>query len=244
MVRIFYDKDKSAELTRRMEERFEEESKKNVRGDEIHVSDLTGCLLKPYCRMVGIEVRRSKSSVGFMVFGIIAENILGWIYPKNESQHLTSLHLIDTPETVVGHLDIYENMEYPIECKMSRKSIFKQSDLPLYWVEQLISYMSMEGKTIGWLVFFNVFTTQIMAFKFILTQREILDWLVTISLRISNLKTAVKKKDPNFIVEIRAENYEYCGYKRNCPRRLECRRKAQEIELIKKREKAQKKLNK
>lgn len=224
----------------RIEEKFGATSRKTARGSEMHVSDLTGCLVKPYCRIIGLPRHHTKLQVGVMVFGIVAENILGWTYPRDELQYQANIWLLEGDQNIFGHIDIYEDKKYPLEVKASRKSIFKAKDVPDYWVEQLMSYMSMMGAEKGWMVIFNVFTTQIMAFQMRLSPDDILGWLITISERANKVRRAVDTKDPSDL-PINPKIYNFCDYKNDCPRRSECHNRWKELERQKKEERARKK---
>lgn len=221
-MKFFYDKNKSMELMQRIEDEFGERSRKTARGKEMHVSDLTGCQVRPYCRIMGIERRTTKQQVGVMVFGIVAETVLGWTYPKDTLQYQANLWVVEEDENIFGHIDVYENYENPLEVKASRKSIFKADQVPKYWVEQLMTYMAMQGANVGWLVLFNVFSTQIMAFQMKLTAEEILDWLIVIVNRAMKIRNATDVKDPSML-DINHKQYSWCDYKHICPRREECK---------------------
>jgi hypothetical protein len=225
-MRIFYDKEKSMELMKRIEDKFGEN--KYQRGTEIHVSDLCYCLMKTYCRITGIEREQTKTSIGLMVFGIIAETVLGWTYPKEVLQYKSSMPMTSEEENIFGHIDIFEEFKYPFEVKASRKQVFMASQIPPQWIEQIISYMSMEGCQTGWIVIFNVFSTQIIAFQVNLTREDILDWQITLSTRRIQTLEAVKLKDPTKI-PILADEYSFCDYRVKCPKGGECYKKNREI---------------
>lgn len=231
--RLYYDKEKSLDLMQRIEKKFGETSRKTARGSEMHVYDLTNCPVKAYCRLLGMEAKITKISIGLMVFGIVSENVLGWTFPNDELQYQTSISLIDPDESIFGHIDIYEDKVYPLEVKGTRKNIFKGSDIPIPWVEQTMSYMAMQGATMGWIILFNVFSAQIMAFRLVMTSNDILDWLITLSVRSSTIKKAVKERSPTAL-EIHPEEYENCNYKLSCPRSQECHKKSNEIKLARK----------
>lgn len=239
-MKIFYDSKKSMELMRRIEDKFGAKSRKTSRGQEMHVSDLTGCQMKPYNRMIGIPRKHTKLQIGVMVFGIVAENMLGWTFPADELQYQSNIWLLDGKQNIFGHIDIYENKRYPLEVKASRKSIFKARDIPKYWIEQLASYMSMQGANDGWIVLFNVFSTQVMAFKMQMTNDDILGWLITMNMRAGKIRRAVKAKNSDDL-EINPLQYNFCDYKQDCPRANECRNRWKIIEADKKRLRTEKK---
>jgi len=231
-IRIFYDKEKSIELMQRIEDKFGAKSRKTARGAEMHVSDLTGCPLKPYCRIVGLEREFTKGAIGVMVFGIVAENMLGWTFPSEQLQYQSFIPSLKGEENIFGHIDIYEDYKFPLEVKASRKRVFKSKDIPHYWVEQLMSYMAMQNANTGWIIMFNVFSTVIMAFQIQMTADDIICWLITLTERATRIKDAVKKKDP-LLLEPNAQEYNWCSYKKVCPRRLVCRDKYNELEAEK-----------
>lgn len=227
-------------LMQRIEDKFGAASRKTARGSEMHISDLTGCPLKPYCRIIGLKREFTKGAIGVMVFGIVAENMLGWTFPAEQLQYQSVMPLLKGKENIFGHIDIYEDYKFPLEVKASRKRVFKAKDIPHYWVEQLMSYMAMQGANIGWIIMFNVFSTVIMAFQMQMTTDDIIGWLITLTQRSSRIKDAVKKKDP-LLLEPNAQEYHWCPYKKVCPRKLPCRDKYNELEAEKRKLKANKK---
>jgi len=242
-MKIFYDKDKSMELMQRIEQKFGGEVKRTARGEEMHVYDLTNCFLKAYCRLTGIERKPTKSNVGLMVFGIVSEHVLAWTYPRDVCQYMTHIPFIKEEENIYGHIDIYENKQFPLEIKGSRKNIFKSVDLPIQWVEQLMSYMAMEGQKKGWLIIYNVFSCQIMAFQIQMTPQDIIDWVITLSRRTSNIKIAVSERKPEMLA-INPLEYENCDYKTICPRNRECYDKWKVIKTKKQQAKREKEQSK
>lgn len=221
-MRVVYDKEKSAELAQRIIDKFGHEARKTSRGQEMHVSDLTGCQMKPYCRLVGVERNPTKTQIGVMVFGIVAENILGWTYPKDCLQYEANLPLLDGKQNIFGHIDIMEDHKHPIEVKATRKRIFKGSDIPTYWAEQLMSYMAMHSQNIGWIVFYNIMSTQIIAFRMEMSNKDILDWLIVLNERAAKIRNAAEDKKPDNL-KINPKQHDFCDYKQTCPRREECK---------------------
>jgi len=236
------------ELMERIQNKFGDENKRQ-RGTDIHVSDLCYCLMKTYDRIMGIERKQTKTNIGVMVFGIIAETILAWTFPKEQLQYKSHMPMLSEEEDIFGHIDIFEEFKHPLEVKASRKQVFQASQVPIQWIEQLVSYMAMEGCNIGWIVIFNIFSTQIIAFKIVLTRQEILDWLVVLQGRriqviraISTSKTNPKLGEELMMkLEIRPDEYGLCDYRFKCPRGEECYRKSREIAKQKAEDKAEKK---
>jgi len=227
-MRFFYDKEKSLEIMERITKKFEKRSASSRRGSEFHVSDLIWCPVGAYCRVTGVERQRSKTVIGLMVFGIIAEDVIVSCYDKREATFQENARIyLKKDESVFGHIDIFEHDVHPLEVKATRKRVFKASDVPIQWVEQLMSYMSMKGAIRGWLLIFNIFSCQTMAFQMILTQKYILGWIITLATRASNLKKAFSSKDPSHL-EIAFKTHNTCDYKHDCPRREECKQKYKE----------------
>lgn len=232
-MKIFFDKAKSEELTKRIETKFSEES--HERGNELHISDLTTCLMKTVCRLIGLTREELKANVGLMVFGIIAENVIAWTYPADVSQFKSSMNLLKDEDDIFGHIDIFEEKKFPLEVKGTRKRIFRTKDLPINWAEQLMSYMAMEGADKGWLVIFNFLSCQLTAFRIEMTNQDRLDWIITLTSRANATKELAKElleKATNMhltVLEIRPQDYSMCNWKKVCPRRDECKRKAKEL---------------
>lgn len=231
------------ELMKRIEDKFGEQSRHTARGMEMHVSDLTGCQLRPYCRILGIERHTTKTQIGVMVFGIVAENVLGWTYPKDVLQYRANLGVVGDDDNIFGHIDIFENYKNPLEVKASRKVIFKAAQVPIYWVEQLMTYMAFTSSNVGWMVIFNVFSTQIMAFKMILTNEDILDRIILMNERAITIRKATNLKDPSSLI-INPNQYSWCDYRDNCPRGGECKERYKAMQKEKKKNKRENKTKK
>lgn len=228
-MKISYDKEKSRELLNRILAKFDKESEGNKRANEMHVSDLTGCLMKPYCRFVGIEPEEPNDiAKGIMVFGIVAENVLGWTFSEDELQYDSSFGLVEADQDIYGHVDIMEDKTFPIEVKSTRKKVYSAKDIPIYWLEQLMSYLTMHSQNIGWIIFYNIVTTSIIAFKVEMTNQDILDWMIILNERAMTVRNAAAQKDPE-IVPIMPKQYMFCQYNQRCPRRDECKERFNEM---------------
>lgn len=231
-MRIFYDKQKTEELTQRIIDNFDRENKKSTRGTEVHVSDLIGCQVAAYNRITGVPANKTKSSKGLMAFGIASELVLALTYDEEERQKESRLFLKED-ESIFGHIDIFESLMYPLEVKNSRLRVFKASDIPQKWVEQLMAYMSIEGATTGWIVVFNAVSTQLIAFRLEMTKDDILGWLSTLTTRTHNILVAVNSDRNPFKLEVDGKNYSMCYYKKDCKRVQECKKKYYEIRKAK-----------
>lgn len=234
-MEIFYDKEKSAEIEKKLIDKWFhwEEQRKHYRisreervakrGKEFHVSDVVGCPLKTYCRMKNFERKFTKTNVGLMLFGIVAQKFIQWLYSEEECEYEAWI-----PDVIIGHIDVLEMGKYPLEVKASRKRIFKRSQLPQTWVEQLVCYMAMMSSEIGWLIILNIFSCQVTCFCIKMTKEDILGQLVAISTTVNERRRAVNLERPTML-RPNAEDYEWCYYKHVCPRRADCKRKSDAI---------------
>jgi len=100
-----------------------------------------------------------------MIFGKVGQLLIQKIYPEDEAEY-------ENNKLVFSHTDVLEDKKYPIEVKFSSMKIFRASDVPEYWVKQLMRYMSVHDSDIGWLVIINLFTRQLTAFKMMMTREE------------------------------------------------------------------------
>ena len=233
-MNIKYDKEKSQFFTNQILNKFDERNKTSKRGTALHVSDLTGCLMKPYCRIIGVEQEPFDDTLkGIMVYGIVAEEVIGWGYSKDAFQYAasTAISTEDFTDCISGHVDIMElkdGKKYPIEVKSTRKNVLTKKDIPIHWLEQLLSYMAMHDANTGWIVFYSILATSIIAFRVDVTDKDNQEWIAVLQKRAKSIRVAQKTGNPENI-EIRPENYPYCGYKHGCPRVEECRDKHQEM---------------
>jgi len=243
-LKIFYDKEKSAELEGKLMEKWSEteqvrgkykvrrEERVARRGKEFHVSDVVCCPLQTYCRLKRFQRKFTKKNVGMMLFGIVAQKLFQWLYPDDNCEYEAYI-----ADVVIGHIDIFEDLKYPMEIKSSRKRIFKRSQIPQRWVEQLVCYMAMTSSKIGWITILNIFSCQVSCFRVEMTDEDILGQLVVISTTVNERRRAVNLERPTML-RPSGEQYEYCVYKHNCPRRADCKRK---FDVIQKRKEVNKK---
>ena len=215
-MRIYYDSEKTKELNEKIIKKFGKERQKRTSDFPIHVSDLIGCEMKFYCRMMGLEESHTHKSIGMMVFGIIGQGIVQQLFPKNECEYETKLE-----NFVFGHIDVYEKKKFPLEIKATRKRVYKKRNIPERWIKQLMAYMSMEHKRKGWLIFLNVFTSQVSAFCIEMTDDELLAYNMFLLGKAYKFKNAIENKSCDEL-EVSPDQYEYCEYKHTCPRREEC----------------------
>lgn len=218
---------------KRITDKFGRDAEQTARGKESHVSDVIGCEVKAYCRMMKFPRKITKQTIGLMVFGIVAENVLAWTYPRDCRQVKSTIKAVKEEETVFGHIDLLEDLKNPFEVKASRKRIFRREQIPKKWLKQLNCYMAMEGADKGWIVIFNVFSCQIMAFQVLMTEKDRLAQLVLMTSKANKIKKAVDASDPSRL-EVNGEEYEFCYYKASCPKVEECRNKWDEFKKQKK----------
>jgi len=189
----------------------------------IHTYDVIYCQMKAFLRFKGVEKRVTKTSVGFMVFGIIGDFLIGDLYPKKHRHVKTGLH-----DIIVSEIDVLDSGLYPLEIKTTRKRVFRKSQVPQVWVEQLLTYMCEQNAQQGWLVLLNIFSGQIMTFKLEITQQEIEAQKIIILERARQLKEAVNNNDPSSL-EPRPEEYSWCDYRYRCPKKGECQEQANKL---------------
>jgi hypothetical protein len=232
-LKIYYDKEKTKALQDLLEEKWEDiarygdphkryrvREKRNVRGRERHVSDVLYCSLKYICRLLGIPKKKeSQTAIGNMLFGIVAQKLIQWIYPPEYSEYEALIY-----DIVIGHVDVFEELKYPIEIKASRKKVLKREDLPQKWLEQLVTYMSILSAPKGWIAILNIFTSTLMVWCVELTDTEMLTQLIDICNTVQLIQEAEETKNYDKI-PIHPSEYKWCRYKKGCPRREECKRR-------------------
>jgi len=232
-IRIYYDKEKASELESKLFEKWGKDRKDwSMHG--YHISDLSYCPLRTYCRKTGIKQKITKKSLAFMIFGIIGEQVISSIFPPNQRQYK-----VDVNNLVFGTLDIFENHETPIECKISAKRIFKKEQLPERWCKQLMNYLVLVGKNRGWLLILNIFSRNFTTWSFEMDSGERLMQLEVLMHKITKFDNAIKNKNPD-LLDIDPTEYSECGYKSGCPRKTECFRGHKKLQDKKKVDKTKK----
>ncbi len=226
-MKIYYDAAKTKEIEQKLIERYGE-NKKEWAENGYNVSELSNCEAKCFNRRTGVEQRISKQGIGFLIFGIIAEQVICEVYPVEQRQYEINFF-----ERIYGHMDVYENFMYPLEGKATAKQIFKAIDLPVYWVMQLVNYIAMSKGNRGWLVILGLFTRNLAAFCVELSSEDKLNQIEANMNKIGRLDNAIATKDASAL-NINPEEYELCHYKHSCSRKSECRDKFKEIKNKKK----------
>ena len=219
-VKFFHDKNKAKEIEQKLMAKWDRDRKPRT---GIHTYDVVYCQLKAFLRFAGVEKRITKQSVGFMVFGIIGDFLVGELFPRKYRHFKTGLY-----DVIKSEIDVLEQGLYPLEIKTTRKRIFRKSQVPQKWVEQLLTYMCEQNAHQGWLVLLSIFSGQIMTFKLEITQQEIEAQKVVALERARIIKEAVNNRDPTPLQPQPAE-YSLCDYKYRCPKKEECREKAKNL---------------
>lgn len=222
-MRLYYDAEKTKEINEKIYKKWCETKHKRTHELPFHISDLVNCEMKFYCRFLGLKEKITRKSIGMMVFGIIGQQIIQMLYPKEEREYETKLENL-----IYGHIDVYENKKFPLEVKATRKRVYKKIKIPDKWIKQLMAYLALEGKTKGWLIFLNVFTNQISAFALELTKEELINYRTYLIFKSYKFLNSIKKKDFSEL-DISPEDYENCGYKHECPKKEECKKAFYEL---------------
>lgn len=233
MIRIYYDKVKTKEIEDKIIEKWGNKEKRwSERG--YNVSEVTYCELKCFCQRTGQKPRYTKESIGYLVFGIVAEEVVMAIYPEDQRQYEGNLN-----EIVWGHMDVYEEFQYPIEGKATAKRIYKREHLPVNWVMQLINYITMSGGHKGWLLILDIYTRQISAWCIELPKEEKLMQIEVVMDKVSRFDEAIQNEDCSNL-KITPEEHKLCNFKHSCPKRVECKIEYRKIEKEKKKKRKKK----
>jgi len=227
-MKIYYDKDKSAEIERKLWEKWDERNRsrdeyepithsETPHGSEYHVSDAIYCPMKKICQDLGFPREFTKQGIGTMLVGIVAQKLIQWLYPPSEREVVALMSNL-----VQGHIDIYEQLRYVIEIKFSRKRIYRRDDVPDIWINQVCSYMAMKSSYKGWIIIVNLISCQVSAFCIELYNSDILDILLALTnsvIHMDYLKNTQKYDE----AQIHPEEYTGCAYKNKCPQKDRCK---------------------
>jgi len=164
-MRLFYDSQKAKEIEDKLIAQFE--ARQGPR-NEVHLSDTCHCEMKTYNRLTGMKPVYTKKAIGYMVVGNAGDLLIQSIYPPEQREY-------ESLDIVSSHMDIFEDLKYPLEVKWSAQKIFKAKDVPVQWQLQLLRYMSKHNSDVGWLVIINLFTRQVTAFKMVVGPDERID---------------------------------------------------------------------
>jgi len=233
-IQVYYDKEKTKEVEEKLWARYGGKEKDWAKTG-YHVSECTYCEMKCFNRRIGLKQKVTKRAIGFLIFGIVTENIVMSIYPDEQCQCEAKL-----ADFVVGHLDAFEDFEYPIEGKATAKRIFKRDQIPVYWIMQLINYIVMTDKNKGWLYILDIWTRTFSAWAVELSEEAKRMQIVVLMDKVNRFNKAIPTKDPSELT-IAPEEFEMCLYKHDCSKVVECRRKHKIIKAQKEAEKKAKK---
>jgi len=221
-MRLFYDKVKTKEVEEKIWQKYSND-KKEWSEKGYNCSELSGCEVKCYNNRTGMEQQHTKKNIGFLVFGIISEQIVMSIYPEDQRQCEANLN-----ELVWGHMDAFEDHAYPIEGKATAKRIFKREQMPIIWIMQLMNYMVMTNADKGWLYILDIFTRTFSAWCLELTSDDRIHQSIILMRSVERIDWARKHKDCSYLI-IKPEEYSLCSYKKTCERRRECRDKSKKV---------------
>ena len=238
-MKLYYDSEKANKLQNMIYDEWDStknevdpthrvEYHNEKRGKECHISDVIYCPMKRFCRTINCEEKITRQSVGMMLFGIVAQKILQWMFPEEQCEYNSVISNI-----VEGHIDVFEELEYPLEIKASRKKIYGKEQLPKEWMRQLISYLAMEGKHKGWIIILNVVNMELSAWCIELTNDEIFNQLIDITNTVNIQEKAIIEKNYG-LLSIHPSEFTYCSYRYSCPRRMECKQRVEKKEQLKK----------
>jgi len=234
-MRVYYDKVKTKEVEEKIIAKWGDRDRKHWAERGYNVSEVTYCEMKCYSQRTGQEPRYTKESIGFLVFGIVSEDIVMAIFPEDQRQYEGNLN-----ELIWGHMDVYEDFTYPIEGKATAKRIFKREHLPVNWVMQLLNYITMGRSLKGWLLILDIFTRQLSAWCVELTSEEKLMQIEVLMSKVERFDYAIKHKDCSGL-EISPDNYKLCNFKHTCEKRAECKIRYRELEKEKRNNRKKKK---
>lgn len=233
-IQIYYDREKTKEVEEKLWARYGDKEKEWAKTG-YHVSECTYCEMKCFNRRTGRKQKVTKKAIGFLIFGIVSEEIVMSIYPDEQCQCEAKL-----TDKVVGHLDAFENFEYPIEGKATAKRIFKREHIPIYWIMQLINYITMTDKTKGWLYILDIWSRTFSAWAVVLSEEAKQMQIVVLMDKVTRFNKAIETGDTSEL-KIAPEEFDMCLFKHDCPKVVECRR---EHKIIKARKDAEKKAKK
>jgi hypothetical protein len=226
-IKIYYDSEKTKEIEDRIWSKWGEREKDWAK-QGYNVSECTYCEMKCFNQRTGMPVKITKKSIGFLVFGIVSEEIVTAIFPEDQRQYEANLN-----EKIWGHLDAFENFEFPLEGKATAKRIFKRDQIPENWAMQLINYLTLTGKNKGWLLVLDIFTRSFSAWCFEIDSATILTQIEVLMEKTTRFDKAIPIKDTSGLT-ISPEEYDLCHFKHDCLRKEECHTKWKELEKAKK----------
>ena len=156
-----------------------------------HRSDAIACPLKAYWRISGkLQGQFRSADVGIFMVG--------------EMAHIVLERGFEIQEEIVKVGDIAITIDarhngYPVEMKTTRKKIYRQSDIPRPWVEQLSIAMAATNSDIGYLMIVSIVTFAVTVWEFSMIHEERQLILHALIWQIMSIADAIKKEDPDLL---------------------------------------------
>jgi hypothetical protein len=201
-MQIYYDSDKAKILNEKLFAHFNTTAQNRT---TVHLSDTVHCEMKCYNKLTGMKYAFDSGSAARMLFGQVGQELLQVLYSPEEAEY-----------TIEGeiplHIDIFEELKYPIEIKWSGQKIYRASDIPEGWILQLMGYMALTNSTVGWMVIVNVLIRQLTTFKLIMTVEECGEQRQRISESRERILHAVKTGDSSKLI-IKEDECYWCDFK-------------------------------
>ena len=178
-----------------------------------HRSDAIACPLKAYWRITG-EVKGEYRSrdVGVLMVGEMAHIVLERGFDAQE-KIFDIAGIAVTIDAISG--------QYPVEIKTTRKRIFRSSDIPRSWIEQVSIAISVMNVEYGYLFIMNIINFSVTVWKFTIPEPERELVLHAFVWQILNVADCIQQHKPELLTP-RYEECMYCLYRpsklnRNCP---------------------------
>lgn len=156
-------------------------------------------------RLIGHEQTFTQDGAINMLFGEVGQTLIQRLFPVEHCE-------FSIEGEIPLHIDIFEDLKYPIEIKWSAQKIYRSSDIPEGWIKQLMGYMALSNSMLGWMLIINLGTRQINAFKFLMTEKEIEDTYREIYESKERILEAVKTNNDSKLKLMEEECY-WCSYK-------------------------------
>lgn len=187
---------------------FNEESKKRTGW---HRSDVISCPLKAYWRMTGeIEAVYTSESVGILVIGTLAHLLIHKNFDAQEKVFdLDGMNV--TVDAILGKAN-NSPIDYPIESKTTRKTMFRKEDIPVEWIQQLAIAMSVMGIDKGYMMIVNLVSFHVSIWEFTMSKEERDIFLKAAIVTKRDMQKCIDMKRPDLMTP-KHEDCEWCAYK-------------------------------
>jgi len=172
-----------------------------------HRSDAIACPLKCFWRMTGKEAIYTSKEVGLFIIGIMAHKAMHEYFDAQEVVYRFG-ESADAPAVTIDAL----YSKFPIESKSTRKQIYKKSDIPNDWIEQICFGMAVMGVNKGYLMILNVISFALMVFEFEIDDAERDLYKAVFAAKIMKIAHAIKINDSN-ILEPKLIECQFCPYR-------------------------------